>query len=382
MRKTWYSELVKHSSSTPADSPVHPGKILRQKLEERGWTQDEFALITGRNKKTIGNIITGKTGISPDMAVALSVVFKDSASDWMNWDNQYSLSLVESDAIDIGRRADLYTKAPIREMQKRGWIKATTDPAGLESELSAFFAPQLAVSTRRAGPSQNLTPIQSAWCYRARQLASALVVQAFDSNQLSALEKDLRVLAAYPSEVRHLPKVFGKYGIRFIIVEPLTGAKIDGAAFWLSEKAPVIAVSARFDRIDAFWFTVMHEFSHIRHGDALSVDDELIGETGCMEVITKDEFETRADSEAAASLIAKDELDSFVRRLGPLYSKERIIQFAHRIKIHPGIIVGQLQHRGEVGYFAHRELLAKVRSIITETALTDGWGKTISLGLL
>jgi HTH-type transcriptional regulator/antitoxin HigA len=199
---------------------------------------------------------------------------------------------------------------------------------------------------------------------------------------LSALEKDLRVLAAYPSEVRHLPKVFGKYGIRFVIVEPLTGAKIDGAAFWLSEKAPVIAVSARFDRIDAFWFTVMHEFSHIRHGDALSVDDELIGETGCMEVITKDEFETRADSEAAASLIAKDELDSFVRRLGPLYSKERIIQFAHRIKIHPGIIVGQLQHRGEVGYFAHRELLAKVRSIITETALTDGWGKTISLGLL
>jgi HTH-type transcriptional regulator / antitoxin HigA len=373
---------VKQFQDTPADSPVHPGKILRQKLEERGWTQDEFALITGRNKKTIGNIITGKTGISPDMAVTLSAVFKDSASEWMNWDSQYALSLVESDSLEIGRRADLYAKAPIREMQKRGWIKLTSDPSELESQLAEFFAAPLAVSTRRSGSSQLLTPIQSAWCQRARQLASALVVQAFDPSKFSNLEKELRVLAAYPKEVRHLPKVFGKYGIRFVVVEPLAGAKIDGAAFWISEKAPVIAVSARFDRIDAFWFTVMHECSHIRHEDALSVDDELVNETGSAEVLTRDEFEIRADSEASSSLIAKEELDSFVRRLGPLYSRERIIQFAHRIKIHPGIIVGQLQHRGEVGYHAHRELLAKVRSIIIETALTDGWGRTISPGLL
>jgi HTH-type transcriptional regulator/antitoxin HigA len=52
------------------------------------------------------------------------------------------------------------------------------------------------------------------------------------------------------------------------------------------------------------------------------------------------------------------------------------------VKMHPGIIVGQLQHRGEIGYSAHRDLLAKVRAIVTETSLTDGWGRTISPGIL
>ena len=70
-------------------------------------------------------------------------------------------------------------------------------------------------------------------------------------------------------------------------------------------------------------------------------------------------------------------LDDFVIRVSPLYSKARINQFANRIKIHPGIIVGQLQHRGEISYASHRHALAKVRDVVTSTALTDGWGHTV-----
>jgi HTH-type transcriptional regulator/antitoxin HigA len=209
-------------------------------------------------------------------------------------------------------------------------------------------------------------------------MAQTLLVKLFDRAKLDQAEQKLRILAAYPKEARHLPKVLAEYGIRFVVVEPIAGAKIDGAAFWLDEDSPVIAVSGRFDRIDAFWFTVMHEFSHIRHEDSLSVDSELVGESDATTILVKDEVEMRADKEAAAALIPSEEMDSFIRRLGPLYSKERIVQFAHRIKIHPGIIVGQLQYRGEIGYSAHREMLAKVRSTIIETSLTDGWGRTLS----
>ncbi len=47
--------------------------------------------------------------------------------------------------------------------------------------------------------------------------------------------------------------------------------------------------------------------------------------------------------------------------------------------VHPGIVVGQLQHasRGELKYSQHRDMLAKVRDIVTTTALTDGWGHSL-----
>ena len=58
------------------------------------------------------------------------------------------------------------------------------------------------------------------------------------------------------------------------------------------------------------------------------------------------EIETRANKEAAEMLIPRDRLLSFIQRTRPFYYAEKIIQFANMLKIHPGIIAGQLQHRG------------------------------------
>jgi HTH-type transcriptional regulator/antitoxin HigA len=203
------------------------------------------------------------------------------------------------------------------------------------------------------------------------------VVGRFKSDKSEELKSGLRELAAYQKEVKYLPEMLGRLGIRFVVVEPLPGAKIDGAAFWLDDGQPAIAVSVRYDRIDAFWFTVMHECSHVIHGDLISVDTEIVGDTAKDHLATK-EFEQRANKEAAAFLIPPDELESFIRRVSPLYSKQRIVQFAHRIKIHPGIVVGQLQRRGEISYSTNREMLVKIRPDVIETAFTDGWGNIIS----
>ena len=78
---------------------------------------------------------------------------------------------------------------------------------------------------------------------------------------------------------------------------------------------------------------------------------------------------------ASELLIPRQEIESFIARVGPLYSKKRIVQFSAHIGVHPGIVVGQLQHREEIGYSHSREMLVKVRRSVTETALTDGWGQ-------
>lgn len=188
----------------------------------------------------------------------------------------------------------------------------------------------------------------------------------------------LRRLATHPKETRHVAKLLAEYGIRFMVIEPLPGAKIDGAALW-DDIGPIIALSIRHDRIDGFWFTLMHEFEHIKNEDPISVDSELVdGTRGVRVSLTNDVAEDRANSGAASSLIATSEMDSFIRRVGPLYSRDRVIQFANRLKIHPGIIVGQLQNRKELGYSALRDFLVKTRDSVTSTALTDGWGHSIT----
>lgn len=364
--------------------------MLQQFLGERGWTQDEFASIAGKSRQTISEIISGKSGITPDMAIILAAVFGNTAEEWLRWDSLYRLSVANGDATEAAKRARLYGLAPIREMQKREWIKTTDDLAQLETELKRFFGVDsleervaFPLAARGSVNFVGLNPSETAWCIRAKQLAQALTVAPFNRQRLDIAESELRELAAYPKEARHLPRLLGEYGVRFVIVEPLQGARIDGAAFWLDESSPVIALSVRHDRIDSFWFTVMHEWSHIKNGDALSVDTDLIDPTvGLTVVLVQNEAERRANAEASASLVPTQEMDSFISRVGPLYSKERIIQFAHKVKIHPGIIVGQLQYRNEIGYTANREMLAKVRAAVVESALTDGWNKTITPGLL
>jgi HTH-type transcriptional regulator/antitoxin HigA len=356
-------------------------------LEDRGWTQDDLAAITGIRRQTFSGIISGKSGITPEMAVTLATVFGNSASEWLLWDNEYRLSAVHTDVVTLGEKRKLYESAPIREMQKRGWIKNTDSVEELKEELKQFFGSgevDFSISFKRTARLPTLSPSERAWCFRTRRIASALPpVATFKPERMPELEKRLRELATYTKEARHLAKLFSEFGIRFLIVEPLPTTKIDGAAFWLGPTSPVIVVSMRLDRIDNFWFTVFHEFKHIQNGDSLSVDSGLVGDDPqSIPVLIQEESEGLANEEAAGALVPQSELESFIRRVGPLYSKQRIVQFAHRIKIHPGIIVGQLQRRAELGYSSHRDLLPKIRDVVTETAITDGWGEQIPSTLL
>lgn len=363
--------------------PVPPGDFIRTELKKRGWTQEDLARVIDRPIGRVNEIIQGKQGISPEIAIALAAVFGTTPEVWLEREAAYRLSQTKLNVGDMRRRARLHELAPIKDLQRRGWIKTTDSIEELEREVLRFFdipdlntEPTVAAAMRKTAPTKPLTTTQRAWCFRVRQIARAMRVAAFDESRLGACEKELRKIAAYPQEVRKIPNLLSSYGVRFVIVEPLAGGKVDGMAMWLDEQSPVIGMSLRYDRIDAFWFTLGHEWSHIRHRDEVSVDSDVVGLEG-LQLDGKPEFECRADRDAAAMLIPPAELDSFILRVGPLYSKERINQFANRIKIHPGIIVGQLQYRSEMSYSANREMLAKYRNFITPVALTDGWGQTI-----
>ena len=367
-----------------SDLFLTPGDEIRKELQKRGWTQADLARVLGRPLPTINQIIQGKRAITPDTAVSLGAAFGTSADKWMKLESEYRLSLVKLNPNIVERRAKLYNSAPIKEMEKRLWIKHGRTIDEQEKILCQFFEiatlneePIINVAARESVQSVTLTTSQKAWCFRAKHLAKAIRIKPFDKTKSDQVLSRLRELATFPENAQHVSEVLADFGIRFLVIEPLQSSRIDGAALWLDANSPVIILSLRYDRIDAFWFTLMHELSHILHGDQ-SFDDMLFRDGEQVPSITKDETERQADNEAAASLIPTEKLESFILRISPLYSKERINQFANRLKIHPGIIVGQLQHRGEIGYSTNREMLSKIREIVINSATTDGWGRLIA----
>jgi HTH-type transcriptional regulator/antitoxin HigA len=368
------------------DGPVPVGHKLKRLMQLKGWTQDELAAVTGLHRQSVHNLMTGKTAVSLDAAMRLAAAFSNEASEWLAWDNAYRLWVSDTDISQVERTARLYEIAPIREMQRRGWIKVTTESKILETELTSFFGAnplentiQLPIAARRSALNGEPTQPEVVWCFRALQLAKQMLVAPFDRSRLPGAAAQLRALAAFPKEARKVAAVLAEVGIRFIVIEPLAGKKMDGATLWLDPDSPVIALSIKDDRIDGFWFTLMHEFFHVCNGDS-SVDVDIVEQGKGLASIgfASDDVEAVANHKAADSLIKTPDLQSFIRRVGPFYSRDRVVQFANRQKIHPGIIVGQLQRREEIGYSALREFLVKVRESVTSTALTDGWNHIIS----
>jgi HTH-type transcriptional regulator/antitoxin HigA len=206
---------------------------------------------------------------------------------------------------------------------------------------------------------------------------------AVDAKRFTTLDGNhrlvaLRALMHARADVRLVPKALSDLGIRLVIVEPLASTRIDGVCVWLDRSRPVIALSLRFDRIDSFWFALAHELGHVARRDGMEnpiVDLDLLGEHAVAPE-TKPPAERAADEFAEDLLIPRDEMRNFIARVRPMYSKERIKGFAARLKIHPGIVVGQLAFRNQIGYWHSREMLEKVRDIVTDAALTDGWNHT------
>ena len=364
-----------------------PGEFIREELDARGWTQDDLAEILGRPTRLVNELITAKRGITPETARGLGEAFGTGAQFWMNLESVYRLSSNVSEHEPVARRAALYAKAPIRAMVRRNWIETSSNTDVMERRICDFFGleniddePKLVHVSRKSTSYAESIPIQWAWLYRAVHLAKAVDAKKFTMARLDETLERLKVLLPNPQDIRMIPKILSESGIKFLVIEPLPQSKIDGVTFWL-DKTPVIALSLRYDRIDWFWHTLAHELvGHVKNGDGKNADAILdIDLSGQQNDINRPQYEIDADRGAVSFLVPQEELDNFIARVSPLYSKARIIGFAGNIHVHPGIVVGQLQHpsRGELNYSQHRDMLVKVRDIITSTALTDGWGYSL-----
>lgn len=358
-----------------------PGTFIREELDARSWTQRDLAFVLGCPEQAVNMIISGKRGIRPDRAKALGDAFDVPAEFFMNLQKAFDLSRAKEPDPNVARRARLQEHYPVREMIKRGWLEQT-DTQMLEVQLMRFFKvssyeeiPHLRHAAKKTH-HDHAPPAQLVWLFRVRQIAETMIVGRFSEARLRDALNELAKLLLEPEETRHVARILAECGVRFVIVEPLPQSKIDGVCFWLDKNSPVIGLSLRRDQIDNFWFVLRHEIEHVlqKHGQKEEcLDEELAGEhaTTSSNILEEEQI---ANAAAEDFCVARAEFEDFVARVHPFFSEQRVVLFARRIHVHPGLVVGQPQFRLS-RYDFLKKYLTKVRHFVIQTAMTDGWGQ-------
>ncbi|MER9708694.1 HigA family addiction module antitoxin [Mesorhizobium sp. M0213] len=357
-----------------------PGTFIKMELEARGWSQRDLAFILGQTEQQLNPLLSGKRGITPDMARLLGDAFNTSPEFFLKLQGRYDLQNAKEPDPAVKTRAGLQAHFPVRDMIRRGWIQ-DGEASLLQLQMSRFFEAanedrlgDIAFAAKRthydAAP-----PHQLAWVFRVRQLARQMEVETFSTEKLRALLPKLRSLMVDPEAVASVPSLLAGCGVRLVVVEVLPNAKIDGVCTWLDDASPVIGMSTLYDRLDNFWFVLRHEIEHVLQGhgkQSIGMVDHLTGESANDANGEADE-ETVANTAAADFCVPSAKMSSFYARKHPYFSERDVVGFAALMAVHPAIVVGQLQKRMKRFDYL-RKYQVPVRGHLLKEAIADGWG--------
>lgn len=338
------------------DYVSHPGVTLIEALEDRGMSQAELSRRTGRPKKTINEIIQGKSAITSETALQLEKVLSIPSSFWVNRQRYYDEYIARAEERkNIEKSVNWINNFSINKMVNMGWIEKYSDNVDQTIELLSFFgvaSPEqwdlitksTIASFRLAKTFDSCIEDIAAWLRRGEILAHDIYCEPYDEKAfIDILKSEIRGLTLQsPSEF--LPKLIdlcASVGIAVAFVPQLPNAKVSGATRWLSPDKALIQLSLRYKTDDHLWFTFFHEAAHIvLHGKR-----DIYLESTNNKLETK-EKENESDLFAANILIPPEDLKDFLNTI-PINrypSKQQILDFSKEIGIAPSIVVGRLQH--------------------------------------
>jgi len=347
----------------------HPGLTLREKLEEMGMSQKEFAVRTGKPEQTIVKVINGESSLTPDMAVQFESVLGIPANFWLNRQQNYDEAVAREKRRELLVLARTWASSfPYAQMVKHGWLpKKESWEEKAEAVLCFFamsgpkaweeyyFTQKLKVSFRISLAHFSEPYAISAWLRQGELSAMELEAPLFSEKTFKTnLESIKKVMAEHPDNffplLQHLCL---EAGVKVVYTPCLPKAPIHGSTRWINDSTPLIQLSARYKQNDRFWFTFFHEAGHILlHGKKyISLEDD------CFEAEYKDK-EAEADAFAVRWTFSEEE-ERAVIESGAL-TESAIINFAQKFGTHPAMIIGRFHHKKLLSYHIGRQFIQPV----------------------
>ena len=198
---------------------------------------------------------------------------------------------------------------------------------------------------RRTREKQSDIGAITSWLRMGEKEAELLETPKYNKTRFERSFKRIRELTILPPQEfdPQLRKLCADAGVKLVFVPIIARAHISGVARWLNAHSPLLQLSLYGKSNDKFWFTFFHEAAHIllHSGQKTDIFLDDPGNTS-----QGSEQESEADQWARDILISP----AYNYELRNLDTEEDIRQFAIQLNIHPGIVVGRLQHEGLVGY--------------------------------
>jgi addiction module HigA family antidote len=341
--------MASHTNEYQPDYVSPPGTSIQDILDERGMSQSSLACKAGLSEKHVSNIITGKVGLTADVAVALERVLGVPARFWLTREAGYREYLaLKEEQHRLERDLVWIDNFPLKEMQKFGYIRREDDKFSRLISLLRFFGiaspSEFSAWWHRLQPSFRISSRKQPSIYA---LAAWLRKGELDAAQVSCSRFSKEGFRGSHEEIRSftldLPEVFqpklialcAQNGVAVVFVPELPRSYVSGATRWLNEGKALIQLSLRYKTADMLWFAFFHEAYHVlrQQKRALYMRDDASGDD------TEDE--RRANIFAANLLIPPNEYRAFAHRHS---TEQEIIAFSERIGIDPSVVIGRLQH--------------------------------------
>ena len=323
-----------------------PGNTLEEVLENLGMTQAALAKRTGLSTKHINQIVNGAAPITPETALVFERATGVTARTWSNLEVIYREFLLQAE--DGSRlEADLgwLNELPIKELVQRECITRRDQPIDTLREVCRFFGVanfaawetlwQKPTAYRTSKAFASNPGAVASWLRLGEIEAAKIDSEPFDKAGLTEAIDDFRRLTCEPEPGKWWPELVhqcAKVGVAVVGEPEFKGARINGAARWLSPDKALVQLSLRYNWNDIFWFTFFHEIGHLL---IHSKKDAFINNVG-----SHSGAEEEADGFASQILIPR-------RHEAELSDIKTVIQakdFAKKIGVAPGIVVGRLQH--------------------------------------
>lgn len=326
-----------------------PVEAILFRMEEQGLRQKDIAEILG-GKNRASEVLSGKRGLTLPMIRALHEKLAIPPE-----------LLIREPAVTYGPGDDVdVSDVPSDLLVKRGWIERGDSVAEL---LKRFLAPAgspiLLRNTLTFGATArtNRTNVWL-WLAQVREIADSRT-HLRDRYAKDAMNLDLLKYVARLSWTGKGPQRAKEFleerGIAVVIEPHLPKSYLDGAAMLGRSGAPVIGLTLRENRLDNFWFTLIHELVHVwKHLDpekCRAIADENIEKATETEAI-----EQEANDIASEVLIPRAIWRRSAARLKP--STQSIQALARELQVHPAIVAGRVRYErknyslfsGLVGY--------------------------------
>jgi len=358
-----------------------PGEAIQDLAEERGWSQQELARRLGYTEKHVSQLVNGKVALTVDAAQRLERVLGSTLDFWLNLEANYRrhsarLAAAQQQATWV----DWLDELPLKDIMACGALPkvrldARSKPGLVDACLKIFgvASPQewrthygaMQVAFRRSRPDQSDVGAIATWLRLGEQQAERLDGPDYDAARFKTALVHLRTLTTQPPDVFEpiMRRLLREAGVAFVLVPAIPRARVSGVARWLAPHRPLIQLSLYGKTNDKFWFTFFHEAAHVLlHGGNKS-DRQSIFLDDPNSAHAEDPREHEANTWAGDWLIPVEQ----AHLLPSLRSKAAVRTFAQQLGIHPGIVVGRLQHDGLIDPSWFNDLKAPLQLKARET---------------